>query len=85
MMPLSAEPNWYQNKVIFKSKIYLTQGPDFHSKKEKKKARERFNGILYRKTKILDIFKLKYMRKSSFILCLSKKTQLHLLAKSQNE
>lgn len=39
MMPLSAEPNWYQNKVIFKSKIYLTQGPDFHSEKEKKKGK----------------------------------------------
>ena len=86
MMPISAEPNWYPNKVIFKSKIYLTQGPDFHSKKKKKKkVRKRLNGILYWKTKILDIFKLKYMRKSCFILCLSEKPQLHLLAKSQNE
>lgn len=40
MMPISAEPNWYPNKVIFKSKIYLTQGPDFHSKKKKKKKGE---------------------------------------------
>lgn len=40
MMPISAEPNWYPNKVIFKSKIYLTQGPDFHSKKKKKKGEE---------------------------------------------
>lgn len=79
MMPISAEPNWYPNNVILKSKIYLTQGPDFHIKK-KKKVRERLNGILYWKTKILDIFKLKYMRKSCFSLCLSEKPQLHLLA-----